>query len=441
MTGTGETADRIRSRLDRGEFLGNLLRMASTESQDVQGHFVREVSKLTRRLRRILEVRGLIRKVHYRPDEYWPAQRGKAYGFIDGGVANLEIPTAAPVGIRVGSYVVRPGDESDRREEFNIEVAFVDDLYARDPRLYSPEESEDPFEDAMKLRDAARIAAETGAALKLASRAENRPDAILVHGPLVNPAAPYGLADFPPFLLGAARELLCDGEWEGNAGERGFVRLQRELLLRLRETGVPVAGVVERAATGTRPFLESVLNELSGDQAGAGALKAKHADRVREAARAFALGDTAIFDLVLRAGEYVGPFVVDRQGDPRKWPKHNNLDHWIGRYPKALTTFSKPTEEAQPFRVEAFEDCADFPAVVELVVHTSRLLPSYVFPVGLDIVDRYSKVPSWLSSGVRARHQLVLLRKALENGDPRVIAYAKKVMASKGRDWLFRPTI
>lgn len=441
MTGGGETADRVRARLDRGEFLGHLLRVASSDSEDVQAHFVREVSKLTRRLRRILEVRGLIHSLEYRPNAYWPAQRGRGYGFIDGGVANLELPTAAPVGIRVGSYVVRPGDETERREAFNIEIAIVDDLFARDPKLYATEESDDPFEDAMKLRDAARIASETAAALKLARRRDGRPDAILLHGPLINPAAPYGLASFPPFQQDAARELLSDSAWEGTAAERGFVRLQRELLLRLEAECIPVVGVVERASTGTRPFLDAILKQLVGDDARPGSLASKHAEKVWGTAKAFTLGDTAIFDLVLRPGEYVGPFVVDRQGEPRKWPKHGELNHWIGRYPKALTTFVKPTEEAQPFRVEAFENCTDFPGMVDLVLHTSRLLPSYVFPVGLDIVDRFSKVPSWLSSGVRTRHQLVLLRKALESGDPHIISYAKKVMASKGRDWLFRPTI
>ena len=147
------------------------------------------------------------------------------------------------------------------------------------------------------------------------------------------------------------------------------------------------------------------------------------------------------FDLVLQEGEYLEPFAVSRQGPDSKWPKHGSLDHWIGRYPKALTTFIKPSDNSQPFRVEGFENDSGFAGLVALVMYTSRLLPTYVFPVGLDIVDRFSKVPAWMSTGIRTKHQQLLLRKALETGNPRMIAYAKRVAASKGRDWMFRPTV
>ena len=430
---------RVRARISQGEFLANLLRVASTESSDVQQHFVRHTSVLTRQVRTILDQRGMICRVDYQPGTYWPAQRGRIYGFIDGGVANIEIPTSAPIGIRVGSYVVRPGDTTPAREQFNIELAIMDELYGTQAGLYSAEESDDPFADTMKLRDAARIMSETAAALRLASRTEDRPDAILIHGPLVNPAAPYGLEHFPPLQEASARKLLGDEEWSGNVGERTFVRFEFELLRRLKDTGVPVAGIVERAKAGAFPFFRGLMKHVTSLPDNK--LKERHAERLIERVEAFGLNDTAILDLVLREGEYIAPVPIDRQGDRAKWPKHGGLDHWIEKYPKALTTFIKPSEHAQPFRIEGFEGTAGFDGIVDLAVHTSRLLPSYVFPVGLDIVDRYSKVPAWLSAGVRSRHQVMLLRKAFESGDQRLLTYAKRVLASKGRDWLFRPDI
>ena len=45
-----------------------------------------------------------------------------------------------------------------------------------------------------------------------------------------------------------------------------------------------------------------------------------------------------------------------------------------------------------------------------------------------------------MSRGVKGQHQVVLLRKALESGDPRVVTFAKRVLAAKGRDWWFRPS-
>lgn len=93
-----------------------------------------------------------------------------------------------------------------------------------------------------------------------------------------------------------------------------------------------------------------------------------------------------------------------------------------------------------PFRLESFEDISDFSSVLDLVLHTSRLLPSYGFPVGLDIVDKFAKVPAWMSRSVKGQHQIVLLRKAIATGDAAAITFAKRVLAVRGRDWFFRPT-
>jgi hypothetical protein len=32
------------------------------------------------------------------------------------------------------------------------------------------------------------------------------------------------------------------------------------------------------------------------------------------------------------------------------------------------------------------------------------------------------------------------LQKAMASGDPRALSFAKRVLAARGRDWLFRPT-
>ncbi len=444
MSETSRADERVKARIERGDFLVNLLQVAATESGDVQEHFVRSVSEFSVRARQELASRGLILHRLYRPRDYWPAQHGKAFGFIDGGVANLELPTAAPIGVRVGSYVVRPGDTSPQREDFGYAVAIVDELFGRDAYLYAADDDDEgaePFEDLMKLRDSARILAESAAALKLASRTANRPDILLTHGPLINPAAPYGLRNFPSLQLQAARDLLGQQDWDGDRKARGFIRVELGILERLRATGVSVAGVVERAKAGKSPFFSALIAWATKGLPAREALRSRDGDELLATAKTFGLNDTTIFDLVLHEGEYIQPLAVNRQGPETKWPQQDELAYWIGRYPQALTTFIKPSDTGSPFRIECFEGETAFDDIADLVLHTSRLLPSYVFPVGLDIVDRYSKVPAWMSAGVRARHQQLLLRKAFESGDRQVISYAKRVAASKGRDWMFRPTI
>lgn len=425
---TQDIKQRIDARISQGEFLANLLIVARDDSADVQKHFIADLSRIADTLRKLFENNGLIHRLPYRAADYWPEQKGRTVAFIDGGVANIELPSAAPVGIRVGSYIVKPGDETDARERFNIELSLVDDLYSPEGRLFDSD-----FEDIAKLRDAARIVSETAAAYRLAISGEPI-NTILLHGPLVNPASPYGLAQFPSFGSGACTKFFADDSWTGDEGERSFVAVYLGLLEALRDTGVPVLGVVERSIGKDPVVTKRILASMQEQKLIRKDLAKKLTDDIQK----YCLNDASLFDVVLGEGEYTAPIAVNRQGPENKWP--NDWIPWIRDYPRALTTYLKPSETVMPFRVEAFEDGSELERSLDLVMHTSRLLPSYGFPVGLDIVDKFAKVPAWMSKGVRGQHQVVLIKKALESGDPTAIAFAKRVLAAKGRDWLFRPT-
>ncbi|QYU68677.1 DNA double-strand break repair nuclease NurA [Leptolyngbya sp. 15MV] len=407
-----------------------MLYVARRESEQAQAHFVDRLSRIAATIRQLLADNGLVRSLAYRPSSYWPGLRGKSYAFVDGGVANIDLPSAAPIGIRVGSYVVRPGDETEARERFNIELALVDELFSDDGVLF-----DDDFQDIGKLRDAARMSSEISAALRLArEEGADLADAIILHGPLVNPVAPYGLEGFPAFGLGACRKLMGDDAWEGDDIARNFVSVYLDLLKALRDTGISVVGAVERSVGRDPVVLRRLLDRLQRE----GVLKKDEARTVEDEVIAYGLNDATLLDVVLAEGEYVTPIPVMRQGPESKWPE--DWKRWIREYPDALTTYLKPSGLVMPFRVEAFDNIADFEAVLDLILHTSRLLPTYGFPVGLDIVDKFAKVPAWMTRGIKGQHQVVLLKKALESGDPATIAFAKRVLAAKGRDWLFRPT-
>lgn len=430
MTDQDNIRGRIEARIGQGDFLANMLLVARRQSDVVQEQFVDRLSRIASVVRDLLVNNGLVRALPYRPGTYWPGLKGKTFAFVDGGVASIELPSAAPIGIRVGSYVVRPGDNTDHRERFNVELALVDDLFSDDGVLF-----DDDFEDIAKLRDAARMTCETAAALRLARETGGRrPDAIILHGPLVNPVSPYGLEGFPSFGLQACRTFLADETWNGEDDARKFVSLYLDVLKALRATGTPVVGAVERSIGRDPVLLRRLLDRLHDD----GVLKNDEAKKVEREVIAYGLNDASLLDVVLAAGEYTTPIPVMRQGPESKWPEA--WKRWIRDYPNAMTTYLKPSALVMPFRVEAFEDIDGFEAVLDLILHTSRLLPSYGFPVGLDIVDKFAKVPSWMSRSVKGQHQVVLLRRALESGDTRVIAFAKRVLVAKGRDWLFRPT-
>lgn len=419
--------NRIEARINQGEFLSSMLHLVGGSADDAQEDFVTKLSGIASAVRDLLDKNELVRRVEYKPSEYWPSLRGKAISFVDGGVASIDLPSAAPIGIRVGSYTVRPGDESEERETFNIELSLVDDLFGGN--LYDGN-----IPDIAKLRDAARIVSELAAVLSLAKAEKGRPDGIVLHGPLVNPAAPYGLEDFPAFSIDTCRGFLGEPDWVGDAGERNFVSFYKLLLERVRATGVPVVGAVERSIGQDPVFVRNVLRKLVQESE----LKPKDAQAIEQSIHNYGLNDAALLGVVLDEGEYVAPIPIDRQGPPNKWPE--TWKYQIGTYPEALTSYIKPNSMAAPFRVESFAGESQMGSMLELIFNTSRLLPTYGFPVGLDIVDKFAKVPAWLSKSVKGQHQVVLLKKALESGDVRTIAFAKRVLAAKGRDWLFRPT-
>jgi hypothetical protein len=79
--------------------------------------------------------------------------------------------------------------------------------------------------------------------------------------------------------------------------------------------------------------------------------------------------------------------------------------------------------------------------LLSLVYHTSRLLPDYAFPVGLDIADKYAKIPDWLSKGISDKLATATLSKALQTGDQRTIMLVKKFLSQNPRDFFFRPKV
>src|SRR5690606_24321754 len=112
-------------------------------------------------------------------------------------------------------------------------------------------------------------------------------------------------------------------------------------------------------------------------------LKEKDARALELKIISYGLNDASLLDVVLGDGEYVLPIPVNRQGPVNKWPE--NWRSTIASYPNVLTTYLKPSTLGTPFRIEAFENVSHFESAIALILHTSRLLPSYGFPVGLDI--------------------------------------------------------
>jgi hypothetical protein len=159
---------------------------------------------------------------------------------------------------------------------------------------------------------------------------------------------------------------------------------------------------------------------------------------MRRTVRDFRISDALLFGAILEEGQYLAPIAVNKN-DVAKSP-----DEWkavIGAIEKPLTSYVKATEEALPFRVETTLSRSDerMGHLFSLVVHMSRLLPRYSFPVGLDIVDKHAKIPAWMSRQIRKELVAGLLRQAVESGDQRQIRLVRRRLLMTPRDMWFRP--
>jgi hypothetical protein len=430
----GPRRRRIEGRLRRPHILAEIMKAGLALSAEAQVQFIDALDTLSLELRTQLLELDVIRRIPIDHRKAWADVRGMRIGFVDGGVANVAGVGAAPIAIRVGSYTVTPGDDGPERENFDFEVQLVDDLYVT-PGVY-----EDFFEDVAKLRDAARICCETAGLLALALR-ERPPDILMLHGPLVNPVSPYALGNpeaagpdtFPNFTADTVRKFL-PGETRARTGrEANFVAVYLEQLNRLKSGRQTVCGVVERASlAGT--LVEALLQKLHAD----GRIDAPTLKIFLDRIRRHRLTDSVLLECVLDEGEYIEPVELDKQGPSSKIP-----GAWapeIGAYPRPLTTYVKPHVETLPIRVETFPTGPlSYDQLMQLVVHMSRLLPRYAFPVGLDIVDKHAKVPEWMSRQIDAMLSAQLMWKAIESGNPAAIQSVRRLLSTSKRDWLFRP--
>ena len=283
------------------------------------------------------------------------------------------------------------------------------------------------------MADCSRIIAEASAVAKF-TQDKLKPDLVMLHGPLVNPAAPYGTPGFPCFTEELSQELFpFSDQSEWNDQDRHFMSLYQKISQFIDASDVPCVGVIERSAVKKPQVIKYHLEKMAEQKI----ISRKSAREYLNIIEERYLSDRVIFSILLQAGEWIEPAVINPQGDEGKWP--NEWKSIIRHFPDALTSYVKSSEDGEPFRVQMTENQKFDDWIGDLLVNTARLLPSYNFPVGLDIVDKFAKVPAWMSKGIKGQHAKVLMLKALETGDPSAINFARRIIAAKGRDWMFRP--
>jgi len=427
--GRAKQSTSIRERLQQPHILQEMMRTALSLSARAQQDFLVMLEKVAESLRDLLLSERLIRTVHIDHAALWSEVAEVPLAFVDGGMASIGTLGAEPIAVRVGSYVVIPGRSDRNRESFTIEKQLVDELFEATPGngIF-----DDVFDDVGKLRETARITVEAAGALSALSH-PFAPAYVFLHGALVNPVSPYALEGFPDFTTTGIQRLLPPAEHHRTGRDRNFVSVYLRQLELLKAAPVTICGVVERASTSsivTRAVLDRIKH--SDSSPGPSVI-----EELWSGIRDYRLTDAVLFHALLDEGEYLAPVTINRN-DIRRAP-----DEWkqfISRYPNPVVTYIRMGDLAPPIRCEFFsEPPAGFDLALRIIVHSCRLMPHYAFPAGLDIVDKFAKVPNWMSRPINNVLAVQVLKKALQCGNSAVLAEAKKLISGTARDWMFRP--
>jgi hypothetical protein len=431
--------DRVRS----PHILAEMLKVSGDLSADAHHEFLRVLELLAGQLRTVLLATGGISAVKRDHRALWSSVREQRVAFVDGGMANLSMLGATPIAARVGGYIVTPGRSDGEREQFVMVKHLIDELYFRPPDtgVYGA-----IFPDLGALRDAARICVEAAGAVQIV---ESHSDIryLFVHGALVNPVSRYtdimeggqSVAEFPSFSRKALEVLLPEGDRDRTGKDANFVRVYLRQLQLMLASGAIVCGVVERESEATSVY-KALVNRAIVDPRVSAYLPMASNDWGHwfvERAEQFRVTDALLFRCVLEPGEYLQPVEIDRN-ERRRAPAAWASD--IAAYPKPWVSYLLPSEWGAPLRMELFDKgCGRFEEVVRLLMHCAWLLPRYAFPVGLDIVDKYAKVPNWMARPVNTNTAVQALRRALEAGDSGAFDAMRRLLCGSTRDWLFRP--
>ncbi len=200
---------------------------------------------------------------------------------------------------------------------------------------------------------------------------------------------------------------VCDGALAGGRipAVCMIAYLQQLVFRRCQERGVLLAGVIERSRGRSvtrgvierfvieRPEMFEHLTDTGGTRRPG---RIPHVDAILDATR---YNDSMLLSLVLEPGEALDWHPVETRRRMR--------DDRARLFPDVKDTYVCVAQSRYPIRVEVPSDYGDreLNEVLARVCDYASILPGYAFPIGLDIVDKYTAIPQWMTKAYR---QLIL---------------------------------
>ncbi len=406
-------------------------------------NYISTLRVLADQLREMLK--GKIKKIVKNHNIAWSQFYGSNITFVDGGMSRIvSIPGLEPMGIRVGIYTVTPGERNlEEREKWKLFSTVIGDVLNETPYGHHPSYET----DTRRLLEASRYILEPLYALHYYNESKTKPEVIFIHGPLQNKFEIYD-GESPNFIPGVSSDFLKTVGISKEDIERDVpsiptyannrslwndcIPVYLYILKKIFNLEIPFVGVVERAHSIS--YTDRILDNLIEENI----INARAKKEIKEHRDKYGIGDEFLFGCILDEGEYIDLIPL------RKNNVNDAHDIWkpvVTQFPQPYATMLKVSANNFPFRVEFNNNFNNtiIEKTINLLYHTSLLLPNYAFPVGIDIVDKYAKIPDWLSKGISSNLTTNILYKVLQQGDDRLLRTVRQILARSPRDFFFRP--
>lgn len=420
--------------LDKNNSIFKMLIENSVKKPSIktQKNFFEIIGKIAKLVKKIVDDEKLIVDLNYDGQKTWDNAKYFKSCFIDGGIYSSVLSSTAPFAIRAKSYIVQPNLKINNREKFEETISYIGDLYDPDNTLYDL--SEDPYEDNQlitKKKDAARIAFETAAIAKHIFD-KQKFDYCFLHGPLQTPIMPFSGPEFPLFKESVVKSILpFFGNNLKDKSDRHFINVYLKSILYIKDySKFPVYGVVEK--TGSTIYLRNLFNQSVKK----GHISESERDKLFETIKRYKINDGNLFELILKDSQALKPIEVEKQIPSKAW---GDWQSQMDSFPKVFISYIKTNQSQSPIRIETLNEPKNFIKDFEYILATCKLLPNYGFPVGLDIIDKAAKIPSWLGRTAKSYYLKYYLNLAVENKDNDQLSNALKTISKKGRNWDARP--
>lgn len=479
--------ERLMTHPPQPHILIKLQENALTVAESLRGNYFENTAKLIDFLRQQNKSNQLF-KIDNVNSPQWTDFKNEVVTFIDGGVGQVEMASPVPVLIRVGSYKVKTGEHDiSKREEFGYYPIIFGDL-------------EGGSKERKDFVDIVRITSELLGAI---AALERTPDlkVLMIHGPLVYMMSAYAghspftekdidlflknYAGNPKFAQKLKSDFINEAKlcypnmtthYQDLIDQKLFEpltwiaflykRLIKEAKSKKRKIKPLIMGVIER--NNLREFSMQIFSNIfdkirKNDQADffKNLYGRTDLNDPKVLLERLNYTDTLLLSMLLETQEFSEAWEINNKYEnlgqgkislPNESSEKDYKWSYLRPSTKKKISFSRVTgfylkvnDTTEPIRIEVFNELGkdQILEAAKRVYLYSQLLPGYGFPVGLDVVDKYAKVPKWMTDAYAKQIQYHLAV-SLQSGQITDEQMRKMLIQSiymTKRDWLFRPNV